>query len=160
MKAPVRKGEVDPSDRCRSGVVLPSRAGLRVFRGGWGDDALVHALRIEAEVPPPEPLVLTWEDEARDGDLLVRDATFPSPARHLPARSRRGHLRLIRPPGNVDRVVVAMAAWNDHGYRTRTDLATHLAERGIATAMLENPYYGQRRAWNDPPIRTVADFPN
>jgi pimeloyl-ACP methyl ester carboxylesterase len=24
--------------------------------------------------------------------------------------------------------------------------------------MLENPYYGTRRAWADPPIRTVADF--
>jgi hypothetical protein len=52
-----------------------------------------------------------------------------------------------------------MAAWNDHGYRTRTDLALRLAAAGIASVILENPYYGERRPDGAAqPISTVADF--
>ena len=50
------------------------------------------------------------------------------------------------PPGGTDRAVVLMASWNDQGYDGRRKLAADLAARGIASAMLEQPFYGERRA--------------
>jgi len=75
-------------------------------------------------------------------DSLVA-RTSPSRARALPARAQSGG---PRPPGGradgAGRLVVLMAAWNDHGYQGRLRLAGDLAARGIASVMLEQPFYG------------------
>jgi pimeloyl-ACP methyl ester carboxylesterase len=131
---------------------------LKVFQDGWGDEELIEALAIDASIPPPAPITITWTEEDHHGEFSTRDGTFPSPAEHLPAASRPATVRMVSPHLPSGRLVVMMAAWNDHGFRTRTVLAEILAARGVTSVMLENPYYGSRRAWDDPPIRTVADF--
>jgi hypothetical protein len=52
-----------------------------------------------------------------------------------------------------------MAALNDHGFSTRFALARHLARLGIASVLLENPFYGKRRTnLHKQATRTVLDL--
>lgn len=67
---------------------------------------------------------------------------------------------MIEPAGGATDCVVLLASWNDHTYTTRTRLAARLADIGIASLLLENPYYGERRPSPEPwqSIRTVVDI--
>jgi hypothetical protein len=53
-----------------------------------------------------------------------------------------------------------MPAWNEHDPKVRVAIAKLLAERGVRSLILENPFYGTRHP--DPsggqPITTVAEF--
>jgi hypothetical protein len=135
---------------------LPVRR--KTFAAGWGEERLVALMDTGAGFPQPPPAAPQW-GPARDEDgLTVDDATFESPAGDLPPRARPARARRITPATPDGRITVVVAAWNDHGYATRTRLARLLAERGITTVILENPFYGERRVHDDPPIRSVADF--
>ncbi len=91
--------------------------------------------------------------------MRVADGEFVSPGPELPRECRMAHVRLIAPAERAERVVVLMAAWNDHGYRVRSRLARRLARHGVASAILENPYFGVRRPGRDGhPVATVSDF--
>ncbi len=97
----------------------------------------------------------------RAGSTVIQDLAFESPlAGRLPERARTARARLVTTAEGTERVVVLMAAWNDHDYRTRLTLVRLLLERGIGAAMLENPYYGDRRPDpEDPqPMSDVATF--
>lgn len=133
----------------------------RVFRRGWGDADSMAAYLEESASSTPIPEVVIEEGPERQFDSLVgRDLSFESPGRFLPDASRVARARLVRGSGDPDRLVVLMAAWNDHGYQGRLRLARDLAARGIASVMLEQPFYGDRRAvpGEEQPITTVADF--
>ncbi|MFH1331165.1 MAG: alpha/beta hydrolase family protein [Actinomycetota bacterium] len=133
----------------------------RVFRHGWGDPDALAAYSEVAALAGPIPDLPVKEGPERSFDLLVsRDLSFESPGRYLPEASRIARARLVEPPGGTDRAVVLMAAWNDHGYQGRAKLAAGLAARGIASALLEQPFYGERRAvpGDEQPIATVSDF--
>ena len=147
-----------PVDRAAALAFRYGPSSLKVFKGGWGDADLIDVIAVPTDPQSPAPITITWVQEHRADDLLLRDGTFPSPANHLPAAARTAGVRMVVPPVANGRLVVMMAAWNDHGYRTRSGLAAPLAKAGVTTLMLENPYYGTRRPWDDPPIRTVADF--
>jgi dienelactone hydrolase len=136
-------------------------AGRRVFRRGWGDpDALAAYLEEAAAVTPIPELPIEEGPEGRFDSLVARDLSFESPGRFLPGPSRVARARLAGATGGEDRLVVIMAAWNDHGYHGRLRLARDLAARGIASVMLEQPFYGDRRPvpGEEQPIATVADF--
>jgi len=133
----------------------------RVFRRGWGDPEALTAYLQEAAAATPLPDLPVAEGPERPvGGLIERDLTFESPGRYLPEASRLARARLVAPPGATGRAVVLMASWNDHGYAGRAKLAAGLAARGIASALLEQPFYGARRAvpGDEQPIATVADF--
>jgi hypothetical protein len=133
----------------------------RVFRRGWGDPEALTAYLQEAAAATPIPDLPVAEGPERPvGGLVERDLTFESPGRYLPEASRLARARLVAPPGGTGRAVVLMASWNDHGYEGRAKLAAGLAARGIASALLEQPFYGARRAvpGDEQPIATVADF--
>jgi len=147
-----------PVDRAAALLFRFGPGSLKVFQGGWGDADLMESLRVTDQIAAPAPISITWGDERPIADTVITDGSFPSPAAHLPAAGRLAAVRMVAPTVPNGRLVVMMAAWNDHGYRTRTGLATGLAARGVTSVMLENPYYGARRPWDDPPIRTVADF--
>ncbi len=133
----------------------------RVFRRGWGDPGALEAYLAESAATVPIPSLEITEGAEQTGDGLVgRDLAFESPGRYLPEASRLARARLVGPPGGAERAVVLMASWNDHGYHGRRKLAADLAARGIASAMLEQPFYGERRPdpADEQPIATVADF--
>lgn len=147
-----------PLDRLAQIAFRYSPLRQRVFTAGWGDEAARRLLVVPEELSPPASLAINWVDRAAGDGITVADGTFVSPNGDLPLGSEVGVVRLVMPIGGTDRLVVQMAAWNDHGYRTRDRLARMLAERGVGSAILENPYFGRRRPWNDHVIRTVADF--
>ncbi len=132
---------------------------LRTFTAGWGDRDTIERIRGLSGHPPErldiDPL---WSEESVDGDVVIRDGTWPaSPELH--EEGRTGAVRSIAPAGGTDRWCVLMAAWNDHGYATRSKIAGDLAGFGIGSLIPENPYYGTRRpAGRSQPIATVADF--
>lgn len=133
----------------------------RVFRRGWGDpEALAAYLQEAARATPIPELPIEEGSERALDSLVVRDLSFESPGRFLPQPSRVARARLVAGTDDTDRLVVLMAAWNDHGYQGRLRLARDLATRGIASVMLEQPFYGDRRPvpGEEQPIATVADF--
>ena len=133
----------------------------RVFRDGWGDpDVLDWYASIVREPPEIAAIDLIVGEIRTVAGLVQTDLTFESQALHLPKASRPGRARMISPEPRPDRICLLMAAWNEHGYVARTRLARLLAAAGIATVILENPFYGDRRT--DPSdgrsLATVSDF--
>jgi hypothetical protein len=133
-----------------------------VFRDGWGDpDALAWFREIAQTAPPIADIPITEHPATANGETVITDLEFESPvADHLPEAARRARARVITTREGTRRVALLMAAWNDHDYRTRMTLAKLLLDRGIGVAMLENPYYGDRRPDPDDPqpMRDVATF--
>lgn len=132
----------------------------RLFPGGWGDAAVLDSYREPVRSLSPSAAVeLDWVPVANRDELLVWEASFPSPAPDLPQAARIAQLLMVSPVRNPDRIVLLMAAFNDHGYSTRFALARHLARLGIASVILENPLYGRRRVNEDKQTtRTVLDL--
>jgi dienelactone hydrolase len=142
-----------------SGLLLqhgPDR--LKFFSDGWGDPEYTVPTDIVGE--PPVPLPINWLSTTTTNSATVSHGSFTSPFDSLPHRSGHGSVLSIEPIDATNRVVLLMPAWNEHEPRVRVALAERLAERGIRSLILENPYYGTRHP--DPtepqPIRTVHDF--
>ena len=132
----------------------------RLFPGGWGDSSALDAYREPVRsLSPSSAVELDWIPTAKRDGLLTWEASFQSPARFLPESVRTAHLLMVSPVLEPKRIVLLMAAFNDHGYSTRYALARHLAQRGIASVMLENPLYGRRRNnQHKQATRTVLDL--
>ena len=134
----------------------------RVFRDGWGDPGVLEWYSsIVGRVPSDIPEIDLVEDSpVRSKGLTLSDLRFRSPAVHLPDASRLAKARLVTPDPEPQRICLLMAAWNEHGYGARTRLARLLAAQGIATVILENPLYGDRRTdpGDDRPLGSVSDF--
>ena len=132
---------------------------LRFFSEGWGDEDLLAGFELPGG--DPEPVSIDWGPVAFQAGKVVTRGEFPSPAMEvLPDRAHRARVIRVEPSGTTDKTVVLMAAWNEHDPRARLDIAHLLADRGIASLILENPYYGDRRPsdGDQQPIRTVSDF--
>ena len=133
---------------------------MRVFPGGWGERRYVRLLR-EPELMLTEPpdLDISWAPTKHLADQRIRDGRFLTTA-DVPWQATTATFRVVEPPHGTDRLCLLMAAWNDHGYRTRQQIANELLRHDIGSIMLEIPYYGSRRVVSpdEQPIRTVADF--
>ena len=147
-----------PIDRLGGVVVARGPQRLRFFSDGWGDAAILESL--ELPTTGPEPVDIAWEAPSQDGETRINVGSFLSPIEGLPEASRIATVTKIEPTSGTDRLVVLMAAWNEHDPKARLALAKRLAAIGIGSLILENPYYGTRRprTGHDQPIRTVADF--
>lgn len=132
----------------------------RLFPGGWGDDdALNHYREPVRSLSPFEPVDLEWIPGPSRAGLHTWEASFPSPAVDLPEPARIAHLLMVSAVAKPDRIVLLMAALNDHGFSDRFALTRHLARLGIASVLLENPLYGKRRAnLHKQATRTVLDL--
>jgi dienelactone hydrolase len=146
-----------PIDRLGGLIVARGPQRLRFFSDGWGDEAVLESMELPDS--DPEPVDVTWEPSHRDQEVSIRVGRFPSPVGGLPEASRIATVTRIEPASGTERLVVLMAAWNEHDPRARLALARRLAAAGIGSLILENPYYGVRRpGGHDQPIRTVSDF--
>lgn len=130
----------------------------KAFPAGWGDDRLLALMDTAGDFSAPPPPEIRWGPSRAEGRLTIADGSFESHVDALPPGARIAHVRRIDPAVADGRLVVMVAAWNDHGYATRTRLAVLLADRGITTVMLENPLYGRRKVADGSPVRSVADF--
>lgn len=147
-----------PIDLVGAAIVSRGPDRLRFFTDGWGDTSIINTVALPNDMP--EPMGIDWVSQSVDDGLATSVGVFESPAEILPQHARHGAVTRIMPGEGADRIVVLMAAWNEHDSRARFGIARRLARRGIGSLVLENPYYGIRRP-NDhdgQPIRTVADF--
>lgn len=130
----------------------------KFFTRGWGDEELLQESLIQRK--PPQIPELSTEDQ----DELIKILRFPSPwADALPEESKTCEILLVLPQDwNHDTpVVVQLAATGDEGFEARHKLAAEpLAARGIGSAIIENPYYGNRRPadQNGTYLKTVSDL--
>jgi hypothetical protein len=149
-----------PIDRIGAVAIRRGPGRLRVFPGGWGDEATVAEMGdIEQLTEEPADIRISWGPVARSEQAVVRDGWFEA-VTDVPYQARTALIRRIEPPTGAARMCLLMAAWNDHGFDTRQRLADELLARNIGSLILEIPYYGSRRivADREQPIQTVADF--
>lgn len=124
----------------------------RLFFGqGWGDMPLLKNL-MEAgfRIPHAQDLTIAWGRECREKDARIRQGSFVSPfdAAGFPKESRTGYVELVLPQAATTQTPICLhfAATGDEGFaRRRIVLALPLAEHGIGSLILENPFYGKRR---------------
>ncbi len=147
-----------PIDLIGGAIVAYGPDRLRFFTDGWGDRTVIETVVVPTE--EPDPISIDWVSEVTEDEMQISVGIFESPAAVMPDHARHGAVTLIAPRSGTDRVVVMMAAWNEHDSRARFGIARRLAQRGIGTLVLENPYYGVRRPddHDGQPIRTVDDF--
>ncbi len=149
-----------PIDRIAAVMIRRGPERLRIFPGGWGEQEYVDQLDdiTTVQTTPPD-LDISWSPTKHLGDRTIRDGRFGA-ITDVPIAARTATIRIIEPAGGSNRLCLLMAAWNDHGYDTRQQLADELVLRGIGSLVLEIPYYGTRRLVgpDEQPIQTVADF--
>jgi hypothetical protein len=141
------------------GALIVSRGPghLRFFSEGWGDPEHLGDLALRISSPPA--VAIDWVHHRSHDGYATSVGVFESPAADaLPPRSQRAVVTRVAPASPTARTVVLVAAWNEHDSRGRFGIARRLAQRGVTSLVLENPYYGTRRTGEHQPIRTVADF--
>ncbi|MCR9140958.1 MAG: alpha/beta hydrolase family protein [bacterium] len=122
----------------------------KLYRQGLGD---LEFLRTIPDRHPRDVAAakIEWDDEivAERSGATRQQGTFRSPAADwLPEESRTAQIEMIRPANcNSDTpVFVHFAATGDETFLPRRFLlANALADEGIASILLMNPYYGPRR---------------
>lgn len=132
------------------------------FRDGWGQLDLVEPLAEHLRAPGPPPLIdpeLTAPTRVLGADLRI--GTFESPAPHLPEACRGARFWWLHPADQPVRgAVVAFASWSDEGPTLRGRMIGGLVREGVSILILENPFYGVRRApgQRGTSLRTVEHF--
>ncbi|MEM6275137.1 MAG: alpha/beta hydrolase family protein [Myxococcota bacterium] len=131
----------------------------RLYPDGFGSQLEIeriveHIRRYQRSRRPPR---LSFKLEAwnRFAGGYTRRGSFRSPTLHLrlPDASRTARFELIQPkPDHSGAVVLHLAASGEMGFFARRLLARQLMRFGIASFILENPFYGSRR----PPGQTHA----
>jgi hypothetical protein len=149
---------IHPIDLIGAAIVARGPDRLRFFSDGWGDMSIIGETALPTGVPQAVPI--EWISNATDDGLKTSVGVFESPAEILPKHASHGAVTRVAPASGTNRMVVLMAAWNEHDSRARFGIARRLARRGIGSFVLENPYYGIRRPddHDGQPIRTVSDF--
>jgi len=137
----------------------------RFYTRGWGrPDTLSRIIKLRkvlgdrATAQPllqtPASVVQLGRREAGQAGHTLLSGSFPSPAtNHLPLdifppETRTAHFQAVLPaqPAPERPLVVQFAGTGDHFYwRRRKLMAEPLAEEGVASIILENPFYGVRR---------------
>lgn len=137
---------------------LTSPLGL-LYPQGFGADLDTRVAQVRAHVADDAVVDIEWTRPRRRLGIEVRSGSFRSPAAAaLPAQSARAqveHWRLTR----ASPTCLILAATAEEGTMRRRPLARWLASQGIASLILENPFYGARRpsGQRGPLLRTVAD---
>lgn len=131
-------------------LFAPDRADL-FFSEGWGEDERIARLAARGAAPVTADIpAIDWQAWETSGGIRKRAGSFPSPfpGELLAEESRTAHVELHLPE-NADAttpIFILFAMTGDQGFRRRArSYARPLAQRGIGTLLLENPYYGARR---------------
>ncbi|MEQ8350799.1 MAG: alpha/beta hydrolase family protein [Leptospiraceae bacterium] len=133
------------------------------FSDGLGDQDFLRSLPVTSQVSSAR---VTIESEQKGPGFVRRLASFSSPASWLPEESKTAYIEMTLPesgaghPGKDIPIFIHFAATGDESTLPRRMLlAEPLARKGIASVILENPYYGRRRPADqkDFVIETVSD---
>jgi dienelactone hydrolase len=114
-----------------------------MFAGGHGDESLLAAL---AEHDPRGPIPeLTLPLRLVAPGIYEGTFVHPVTAAWLPPVARVAHVRWYVPP-RVRGAYLHLASTGDEGWSRRTPIVERALSHGLAAMVLENPYYGRRRA--------------
>lgn len=138
---------------------------LSFFHQGWGDFDLLKKIESVGVSPAsPRKIDISWSKDFEKDQLIFRYGTFKTPYQEipLPREVNLAHVEFVLPKGiSNPPVCIHFAATGDEGFGLRRrGMAIPLAKKGIASLILENPYYGYRR----PPgqekykLKQVADL--
>jgi len=130
--------------------------GAKFFSKGWGpfeEKAVACEKRLENEgmngFPDIEEMDITkkWEDKTNGFNVL--EGRFLSPIRDfLPNEGKEGLVQICEPKdfGKIWAVTIVLPFQGDEGFSFRRKAyGTPLAREGIATVMLQIPFYAKRR---------------
>jgi hypothetical protein len=120
----------------------------RLFKRGWGDEAVLDRLATVARFEhPPGRVELRWERPEIEGKVVAQQGSFASPVEELPPEARRAVVRRLLPAGQPRApLYVVLGASGEEGFAMRTRLFRPMVERdGIGVLFLENAMYGLRR---------------
>ncbi|DAZ99848.1 TPA: hypothetical protein N0F65_008591 [Lagenidium giganteum] len=158
------------------------------FCDGWGDlntpvrlrkVLQSHRMRDVNELAADS---ITWQPKRvlATAGVCIQEGSFPTTLpnakQYLPDRSLDAYCELVTPlgwhedtesnklpTGAADRpLVVLLPGTGEHGFlHRRTSLAIPLARKGVATLILEGPYYGRRKPAEQKgsKLRRVSDLP-
>ncbi len=124
---------------------------VKLFRGGFGDARALErrVARVEAYASEarPERIEIAWGPSTLVNGGLRRVGVFESPTKSdLPRESWKATVELTEPAaGTRGPIAILLAATAEEGFFGRRRLARALHSQGIATLLLENPFYGSRR---------------
>ena len=150
---------IHPIDRLAGFALAKGPDRLKFFSKGWGEEPLPDPSEAMGDLPAP--INISWLSQSTSSkDHVIEHGTFDSPAVGLPSRSRVANVLSISPEAGADRIVMLMPAWNEHDPKVRVAIANLLADKGVRSIILENPFYGSRHPspFGGQPIQTVSDF--
>jgi predicted alpha/beta hydrolase family esterase len=139
------------------------------FVRGYGDEAVLDSFRERrfdarfAEMLREDLREPRWGDARASRvwpGVRVRDGQFASPFDGLPSPVDEAHVReLSAPRRSPVGALVVLAASREEGYATRELVWGPLVRDGYRVYLLENPYYGKRRARHQtsPSLSTVSE---
>jgi dienelactone hydrolase len=117
--------------------------GPKMFARGWGDRARIAELAahdLHAPAAAIEPRLHRVAPGVYEGCFV-----HPLVAAWLPPASRVAHVRW-HVPSRPRGAYVHLASTGDEGWARRLPVVEAAFERGLASLVLENPYYGRRRS--------------
>ena len=118
------------------------------FRKGWGDPEILGLSLIQHALPVPQAFECIRVEEHPDHHLKEYQFDSPHTDRGLPTESLNARCLMVLPPDwdKSTRLCIHLAATGDEGFDGRYRLiALPLLAQGIASVILENPFYGCRR---------------
>lgn len=135
------------------------------FSAGWGGAKLDLLERVTrqlfaqglaqaaAQHWPPPPIRPIWKTVWESRTARLQEGIFLTPCEQqlreaLPVESYTARVALLTPRDArlcESSCVVHLAGTGDHGFERRLRLGGPLLKQGIATMVLESPFYGQRR---------------
>ena len=138
---------------------------FKLFSNGIGDrEYLERVPELTKSITPIQEIQIFWFEQK---NLFIADKLngfFKSPySEYLPEETKNAHFSFIKPKNfSIDTpIVLHLAATGEEGYLKRLyTMALPLINYGIASLILENPYYGKRRPTNQNSflINTISDF--
>ncbi|MCB1176254.1 MAG: alpha/beta hydrolase family protein, partial [Leptospiraceae bacterium] len=140
-KKPNRKSKIDIVTS-----TLTNR--FKFFKKGIGDNHFLENLdKYIEELKFTKPIEINWQKESKILVGTKKKGTFISPfSWFLPEVARYGHVELILPKKETETICIHFAATGDQGFfKRRYAMAFPLATKGIASLILEIPYYGIRK---------------
>jgi esterase/lipase len=125
---------------------------IKFFSHGVGDWEYLQSIPERASnIPDVTPIQIQWGAWKEVENGHQRDGFFISPvANLLPAECQRVPIRLLTPDKEITRgknqaLCLHFAGTGDNGFgRRQRMLARPLLKHGIASLLIENPYYGKR----------------
>ncbi|MEE2744378.1 MAG: alpha/beta hydrolase family protein, partial [Bdellovibrionota bacterium] len=130
---------------------LKSRQTL--FAKGWGDEKLIkNLIRSNTINRPPRAINIHFTNQKKEKGLMIYEASFENPFMEFPKpkNSCKAFMEFIIPQGkdlfkernDLPLVLIMPASGDDDLNYRKKKLAFPLAQKGIASVLLEIPFYG------------------